>query len=85
MKIEEYLGNDYEDAVIKVMSNGRRYVRFFRNGEKPELEKEFLASPKSKVAYGDMGNQLIEISKEDYDTFGKTWHFGGEWCSRSEI
>jgi len=74
--VERYLANDWEDAVVKVMKNGNRYTRFFTNGENPELECERLAHPESKVAYGDYGNSLIEISEEDYNTFGKTWHFG---------
>ena len=83
-KVEEYLANDWEDAVVKAMSNGDRYVRFFRNGTAPQIEKEFKAHPESKVAHGDIGNDLIKISKEEYDTFGKTWHFGSH-CERTYI
>ena len=85
MKEVSYLANDYEDAVIRVTGKGRRFVKFY-NAETKTLEDEFLAHKESKVAYGDIGNDLLEISEEDYNTFGKTWHFDGRnWCVRTNI
>lgn len=67
-KVVKYLANNYEDAVIKVMQSGDRYVKFIG-------KDEFLAFKESKVAYGDMGIELIEITEEEYNTFGEKWKF----------
>lgn len=78
-KVIEFLANDWEDAVIKVMENGDRYVKLFPN------TTERKANPKSDVAFGTLENQLIEINEDDYDTFGKEWHFGGVNCERTAL
>jgi hypothetical protein len=78
-KMIKYLANDFEDAVIRVIDNGDRYVKFFKD------RIEFKANPKSNVAYGTMENSLIEISKNDYNTFGISWHFGGRNCERTNL
>ena len=63
-----YLANSSEDAVIKVTENGDRFVKF-------EGKDEFKAHPESNVANGSIECDLIEITKEDYNSFGKTWRF----------
>lgn len=67
-----YLANDYESAVIKVLENGNRIVKFFLNDV---VENEFKAHPDSKVAYGSQEIDLIEITKEEYNSFGVSWKF----------
>ncbi|MBL0325848.1 MAG: hypothetical protein IPP61_11805 [Cytophagaceae bacterium] len=68
-----YYANDWESAVIKVPENGKRIVKFFLDGI---LESEFEAHPDSKVAYGSQEIDLIKITEEEYNSFGKTWKFG---------
>jgi len=77
-KAIKYFGNDWENAVVKVMDNGDRYVRFFHD------LAEFKAHPSSGVAFGGVDNHLEEISEEDYNTFGKSWNYGGHGCERTE-
>jgi len=77
-KAIKYFGNDWENAVVKVMDNGERYVRFFHD------LAEFRAHPGSGVAFGGVDNHLEEIPEEDYETFGRTWNYGGRGCERTE-
>ncbi len=79
MKVIEYLANDWEDAVVKVMDNGERFVKFFKD------KTEHKAHPDSDVAHGTIENELTEISEDDYNTFGVTWHFGGLHCERTAL
>lgn len=64
----KYFANDYEKAVIKENENGLRFVKFLG-------KKEFLAYQNSKVAYGSQEIDLVEISKQEYDTYGIKWVF----------
>lgn len=76
-----YYANDWESAVIKVPENGKRIVKFFRNDY---VESEFEAHPDSKVAYGSQEIDLIKITEEEYNSFGKTWKFG-KMCEKVRI
>ncbi len=67
--MEHYLANDYEDAVVRVMDNGDRYVKFAG-------KDEFKAHPESKIANGSIECDLFEITKKEYETFGILWKFG---------
>lgn len=50
--MEHYLANDYEDAVVRVMDNGDRYVKFAG-------KDEFKAHPESKIANGSIECDLL--------------------------
>ena len=76
VKIDSYKGNDYENAVVRIMSNNDRYVVF--SSEKGSRRDEFLAQRSSKVAY----NILEKITEEEYYNFGVTWDYGGKDFSK---
>ena len=77
LKVVAYHGNDYENAVIKEMSNNDRYVVFYHKGER---QPEFKAQRYSDVAYG----YIEEITEEEYNTFGITWKYG-KYCEKTPI
>ena len=74
--IMEYYKNYMADAVVRVDDDGKR---FFKRDDC--YWKEFPCNnPESKTAFGGEGYGVFyilePITKEDYDTFGRTWTFG---------
>lgn len=78
-----YFLNDYEDAVIREDDSGDRFVTLLRNGKlKPEINAGRV--PHNGVAFGTIEVELMPISKEEYETFGKTWALDRD-CKRVTI
>ncbi|MGE4568009.1 MAG: hypothetical protein AB7C90_02360 [Bacteroidales bacterium] len=78
-KVIEYLANDWEDAVVKVMDNGDRYVKL-------TSQREVKARPENDVAYGTLENWLFPITEREYNTFFVTWHFGQRiGCKKTDM
>lgn len=76
--IMEYYKNYMADAVVRVDDDGKRFVKwidYMRGREEFQVN-----NPESKTAFGGEGYGVFyilePISKEDYDTFGRTWTFG---------
>ncbi|NDV82233.1 hypothetical protein [Bacteroides sp. 51] len=73
----KYFGNYIDDAVIREDESGDRYIKLC-DGD--GLTNEQLAHKKSKIAYGGESYGCFhipqEITKEQYDSFGKTWKYG---------
>lgn len=76
----EYYKNYMADAVVRVDDDGKRFVKRidYRGGRE---EFEASENPETNtMAYGGEGYGVFyilePITKEDYDTFGRTWTFG---------
>jgi hypothetical protein len=80
----EYFAHYEEDAVIREDENGECFAKLWSvyAPGKGRLISEYKLGENSDMRYGNPDYQSlpIKISKEEYDTFGITWIFGGnEW------
>lgn len=81
-----YFANYEQDAVVREDENGNCFAKMWDvfDNKKNKLIPEYPLGQNSELRYGSLGCHgiPIEISKEEYDTFGITWVFGGEeWQS----
>lgn len=79
-----YFANYEEDAVVREDESGNCFAKIWDvfDNKKNKLIPEFPLVQNSELRYGnpDYHNIPIEITKEEYDTFGVTWMFGSkEW------
>lgn len=76
--VSRYLANDYDNTVaVAFLDRPERLVKGLDG-------RMYWAKPYNHNAFGDIGNVLFEITKEDYDTFGVKWRFD-ENCRRESI
>lgn len=81
-----YFAHYEEDAVCREDENGVCFAKRWEaySPGKGELVPEYQLGENSEIRYGNPNYQSlpVEISKEEYDSFGITWIFGGkEWSA----
>lgn len=77
--MDKFFGNWLDDSVIREDENGNRYIKRVTPGKIPV---EVAVSTDCKAAFGGQGygevHELLEISKEEYETYGIKWGWGAD-------
>jgi hypothetical protein len=79
----EYYAHNEMDAVIREDENGRCFAKLWECVPKT-IYGEYEIGRDGDMRRGNPDYQSLpyEITKEEYDTFGKTWIFGSESYSK---
>ena len=74
----KYFGNYVENAVIKEEENGTCWAKLWSSAYRcgGSLSREYKLGENSNMRHGTIEYDVHEITKDEYDSFGKTWIFG---------